>query len=100
MEKARQVFRTRTQKHQYLRTQTMRAVISGNGTDSTSQVVAWLQAGQEFRFANLYLIGEVEDPASVWLTDWDTALAWPVWTDEKRSTLGAPKAFDPAVITR
>jgi hypothetical protein len=61
--------------------------------------VAWLQAGQEFRFASLYLIGESEDPASVWLTDWDTPLAWPVWSDEKRST-GVPKAFDPAVITR
>ena len=67
----------------------MRKVTGGNGTDTTASVKAWLQAGSEFRLANLYLIGEVEDPMALWLTDYESPLAWPIWG-----------TFQPTVIKR
>ena len=56
----------------------MRQVIGGNGSDTTSSALAYLAAGNEFRFADLYLIGEVEDPNAIWLTNWESPLLWPV----------------------
>jgi Uncharacterized conserved protein (DUF2163) len=67
----------------------MRKVTGGNGTDTTAAVATWLAAGNEFRLANLYLIGEPEDPMAVWLTDYEAPLLWPVWG-----------TFQPAVISR
>jgi len=57
----------------------MRKVISGNGTDTTATVAAYLQSSKEIRLANLYLIGEADDPAAIWLTDYESPLAWPIW---------------------
>lgn len=59
----------------------MRTFISGAGVDVTPAVVAYLKsaAAQQAAFANLILIGEPEDERAVFLTDWETDLAWPVW---------------------
>jgi hypothetical protein len=67
----------------------MRKVISGSGADTTSTVAAYLAAGNEFTLANLYLIGDLDDPQAVWLTDWEAPLSWPVWG-----------TFQPSVISR
>lgn len=67
----------------------MRTFIGGNGVDTTSAVLAYLAASKQLRLADLYLIGEIEDPASVWLTNYESPLAWPV--------LGT---FQPATISR
>lgn len=67
----------------------MKTCIGGNGTDTTAAVRAWLATGNALHLANLYLIGEPEDPMALWLTDWEAPLAWPCWG-----------TFYPAVITR
>jgi hypothetical protein len=67
----------------------MRQVISGLGLDSTAATAAWLSAGKNLTLANLYLIGEPENPFSLWLTDFETPLLWPAWG-----------TFYPAVIKR
>lgn len=67
----------------------MRQTLSGAGIDTTSLVAAYLLAGNKFHLANLYLIGDFDDPAAVWLTDWESPLSWPIWG-----------TFQPAVVTR
>lgn len=67
----------------------MKTVIGGNGTDTTAQVVAWFAAQRAITLAQLYLIGEPDHPQSIWLTDWESPLAWPI--------VGT---FQPAVIKR
>jgi hypothetical protein len=69
----------------------MRTFIAGDGTDSTSRVNALLAAGSEFRFADLYAIGANEDPQTLWFTDWDGPLTWPVYSD---------RPFSPVVVER
>jgi hypothetical protein len=67
----------------------MRQVISGTGADTTATVKAYLAAGNELRLADLYLIGEADDPLALWLTNWESPLLWSAWG-----------TFQPAVITR
>lgn len=57
----------------------MRTVTNGNGQDSTNAVLGFLSSNTEMYIANLYLIGEPEDPESIWLTDWSTPLLWSAW---------------------
>lgn len=54
----------------------MRTFTDGNGNDSTAAVQAYLAANQSLRFADLYLIGEVEDPLATWLTNYESDLVW------------------------
>jgi len=67
----------------------MKTVIGGNGQDTTSLVLAWLTSGAKLTLANLYLIGEPDDPAALWLTDYESPLVWSAWG-----------RFYPAVIKR
>lgn len=67
----------------------MRQVIGGDGSDKTSLVQAWLASGAPLTLANLYLIGELEDPLAIWLTDWESPLLWSAWG-----------TFRPAVVKR
>jgi hypothetical protein len=67
----------------------MRTFIGGNGSDTSAAVYAYLQSQDKVQLADLVLIGEVEDPLSFFLTNWETPLAWPVWG-----------TFQPAPITR
>lgn len=65
----------------------MRTFIDGNGNDSTSAVLAYLQSGNQLRLADLYLIGEMEDPAAVFLTNWESPLLWAPWGTFKNSSI-------------
>jgi Uncharacterized conserved protein (DUF2163) len=67
----------------------MRTFTGGDGADTTAAVLAYLAAARQLRLADLYLIGEQEDPKAIWLTSWESPLAWPVWG-----------TFQPAKITR
>jgi len=67
----------------------LRTIINGLGQDVTATVAALLQGNNELRLATLYLLGEPEDPAAYWLTDWDTPLTWSWWG-----------TFQPAVVKR
>jgi hypothetical protein len=78
----------------------MKNVTAGNGADTTAAVLTWLGSNNMLRLANLYLIGEANDPAALWLTDYEAPLVWPCWSSAKQSTGGTPNAFDPAMITR
>jgi hypothetical protein len=57
----------------------MKTVTGGDGSDTTAAVIAWLAAGRNFVLANLFLIGEADDPLALWLTDWESPLSWPHW---------------------
>jgi hypothetical protein len=57
----------------------MRTVIGGDGSDTTAAVAAYLCDRHQYIMANLILIGEPEDPRSVWLTDWDAPLVYSIW---------------------
>lgn len=57
----------------------MRAFTDGNGNDSTAAVKAYLLANNQFRFADLYLVGETEDADALWLTNWESPLLWSAW---------------------
>ena len=67
----------------------MRTFTAGDGSDSTSAVLAYLAEAQQLRLADLYLIGEPEDPMAIWITNWESPLSWPCWG-----------TFQPAVIQR
>ncbi len=54
----------------------MRTVTDGRGRNSTAAVAAWLAGHNQLTLANLYLIGEPEDPNAQWLTDWQSPLTW------------------------
>ncbi len=57
----------------------MRQILSGTGQDTTATVQAWLKAHKQIMLANLYLIGEPDDPAALWLTDYESPLTWSWW---------------------
>jgi len=42
-------------------------------------VLQWLAANQTLWIRTLYLIGEPEDPQSIWLTDHESPLLWSLW---------------------
>lgn len=67
----------------------MRQVLSGTGVDTTSTVKAYLASSNKFILANLFFIGDHEDPQAIRLTDWESPLAWPIWG-----------TFNPAKISR
>lgn len=66
----------------------LRRVIGGDGSDKTALVAEWLRCRNELTFADLYLLGEPDDPRALWLTNWETPLKW-LWGE-----------FCPAVIKR
>ena len=57
----------------------MKKCTAGSGLDSTAAVQAYLASGEPMWLATLYLLGEPEDPDSLWLTDWESPLSWPCW---------------------
>jgi len=67
----------------------LRKSIGGDGTDTTSALFAFLKARNRVRLANLFLIGELEDPAALFLTDYRSPLTWLPWG-----------VFNPASIRR
>lgn len=65
----------------------MRTFMDGNGNDSTGAVMAYLASNKQLRIADLYLIGELEDPTATFLTDWSSDLSWPVFGTFKAATI-------------
>jgi hypothetical protein len=65
----------------------MKQILGGNGQDTTATVTAWLKANKTIRLANLYLIGEVDDPAAYWLTDYEAPLVWSLWGTFKSTVI-------------
>ena len=65
----------------------MKLILGGNGQDTTATVTAWLKANKTIRLANLYLIGEVDDPAAYWLTDYEAPLVWSLWGTFKSTVI-------------
>jgi hypothetical protein len=64
----------------------MRAFTDGSGADSTAAWKTYAAAGK-LTPANLYLIGEVDDPQAVWLTDYDSDLLWSIYGTFRRSSI-------------
>ena len=54
----------------------MRKVTGGDGSDTTAAVQAYLTSNNSLWLANLYMIGEPEDPAVIMITDFDRPLTW------------------------
>lgn len=67
----------------------MRSFINGDGVDVTTASLAYRQANNQYWMADLVLIGELEDPLAVRLTNWPSPLLWSLWG-----------TFLPAVISR
>lgn len=68
----------------------LRTVIGGNGQDNTTAAAAYLAANKIFLLRDLYIIGEPEDPQSLWLTDHEAPVIYSPWNG----------VFQPAVISR
>lgn len=69
----------------------MRTFTDGNGNDSTAAALAYIQAQRELRLVDLYLIGEQEDPNAVFVADWESPLAWPIWGTFQTSVISRGK---------
>lgn len=65
----------------------MRTFIAGDGSDSTAAVRAFLASTNEYHLADLYLIGQLEDPDAQFLTEWEAPLSWPVYGTFKSSVI-------------
>jgi uncharacterized protein DUF2163 len=65
----------------------MRSVINGKGVDVTSSVLGMLAAQQELQIATIYMIGDYEDPTTLFLTDWDSDLVWSPYGTFKRDNI-------------
>lgn len=65
----------------------MRQTIGGDGQDTTAAVVAWLLANNELFLADLFLIGEPDDPFALWLTNWESGLVWSPWGTFNRGVI-------------
>ncbi len=57
----------------------MKAVINGQGQDTSQFIVRAMLGGNEIALADLYLIGDPGDPNAVYLTDWSSPLKWTPW---------------------
>ena len=67
----------------------MRKFTGGDGSDTTAAATTYLASAKQLQLADLYLIGELEDPMAEFLTNWESPLCWPVWG-----------TFKPAVVSR
>jgi hypothetical protein len=67
----------------------LKQVIGGNGADTTAATNTYLASHRKLFLANLFLLGDQEDPAAQFLTSWRSPLSWPV-----------QGTFKPAKITR
>jgi len=65
----------------------VKKVISGSGVDTTPTVIAALAAKTYFSLATLYLLGEPEDPAAFYLTDYETPLVYNLYGTFKRASI-------------
>lgn len=57
----------------------MRTTIGGNSSNTTAACQSWLTTHKQIWQADLYLIGEADDPLSFWLTNYESPLLWSAW---------------------
>jgi hypothetical protein len=57
----------------------MRKVTGGNGQDTTAATQAYLQGAENPLIRHLYLIGEPENPQSIWMTDHEAPVSYKPW---------------------
>lgn len=57
----------------------MKQYLNGVGLDVTADAIAHLRAATPIYQADLYLIGEPDDPMAIWLTNWESPLRWSLW---------------------
>jgi hypothetical protein len=67
----------------------MRRCLGGNGQDTTAAVLAYLAANKTLHIKHLILIGDADNPQSIWVTDHEAPLVWSPWG-----------TFLPAVVAR
>lgn len=67
----------------------MRQVIAGDGSDSTAATQAYLESTDAPVIRDLILIGPVDDPKSIWLTNHEAPVLYPPYG-----------TFKPAVVSR
>jgi hypothetical protein len=77
----------------------MKTVINGSGQDSTAAVAAYLNAGNEFRLANLYMIGELDWVGTLLMCDYEAPLLWRPYgtfisTNIQRGTVSSKVGFE------
>src|SRR5258708_39228817 len=65
----------------------MKKFSSGAGVDTSATVRAWLKANKSIWCADLYLIGEPDDPAAFWLTNYESPLQWSQWGTFKSTVI-------------
>jgi|SRR5208282_1245828 len=65
----------------------MRQTISGAGVNTTATVLAAISAGNQIIQADLYLIGDPDDPSSLWLTNWESPLLWSWWGEFQNAVI-------------
>jgi len=54
-------------------------MIGGDGLDTTAATKAYLLSHNQLFLANLFMIGDLEDPAAQLICDWEAPLSWPVY---------------------
>src|ERR1700724_3195532 len=57
----------------------LRTFYGGNGVDTTEAVIAYLEENDDPFMANLFLLGDREDPKAQFITDWESPLSWPLY---------------------
>lgn len=65
----------------------MRTVIGGDGSDTTAACAAFLASNKQIWQADLYLIGEPDDPQAFWLTNYESPLLWSPWGTFKSTVI-------------
>lgn len=65
----------------------MRSFTDGNGNDSSAATLAYLSDAVQLYLADLFLLGELEDPNAVFLTNWSSPLNWGPWGTFQPSAL-------------
>lgn len=65
----------------------MKTFLSGAGVDTSATVYAWLKANKRLWAADLYLIGEPDDPMAFWLTNYESPLQWSLWGTFKSTVI-------------
>lgn len=65
----------------------MRTVIGGNGSNTTAACQSFLITHKQIWQADLYLIGEADDPLAFWLTNYESPLLWSHWGTFKSTVI-------------
>jgi len=69
----------------------MRTCYAGDGSNSTAAVQAYLNSTSQPLIYDLYIIGQPEDPYSIWMTNYESPLNYNLYPEQ---------TFMPAVVSR